>query len=96
MASSSSAGYFPLSASNRPSSPTWFFYLIGSLKIGSAVALIAGLWAPSLVLVAAAIVSGLMLGALAMHMKAKDPGAKSIPALLMLLMSMSIFSVAIG
>lgn len=67
--------------------PTWFFFLVGALKLGSAVFLLVGLWVPALVLPAAAVVAVLMLGALAMHVKVKDPAIKSLPALLMLAMS---------
>lgn len=64
--------------------PTWFTYVIGSLKIGAALALIAGIWFPALVLPAAALICILMLGALAMHFKIGDPLKKSLPALGML------------
>ena len=64
--------------------PVWFAYLIGSLKIGAALALIAGIWFPALVLPAAALICILMLGALAMHVKIGDPVKKSLPALGML------------
>lgn len=67
--------------------PEWFFFLIGFLKIGSAVALLVGLAVPELVFPAALVVVGLMLGALAMHAKVKDPPIRSLPALLMLAMS---------
>ncbi len=67
--------------------PDFFFYLVGALKIGSAIALLAGLWLPDLVLPAAAVVAVLMVGALVMHVKVKDPAIKSLPAFLMLLMS---------
>ncbi len=67
--------------------PKWFYYLIGTLKISAAVLLIAGIWISSLVFFAASLVSLLMLGALIMHVKVKDPIKKSVPALLMLVMS---------
>jgi hypothetical protein len=70
--------------------PEWFVYLIGALKIGSALALLAGIWIPSLVLPAAALVVLLMLGALAMHLKVGDPMVKSMPAGLMFLMGVII------
>jgi hypothetical protein len=63
--------------------PKWFMYVIGALKIGAALALIAGIWFPSLVRPAAALVCILMLGALAMHVKIGDPLKKAIPALAM-------------
>jgi hypothetical protein len=67
--------------------PDAAFYVVGALKVLSAVALIAGIWIPALVLPAAAVVAVLMLGALAMHLKVGDPALKSLPAFLMLLMS---------
>ena len=70
--------------------PEWFYYLIGVLKIGSAVALIVGLWNQQVALAGAAIISVLMLGALAMHLKVQDPIKKSVPALFMLVMSVAI------
>ncbi len=70
--------------------PDFFFYLVGALKIGSAVMLIAGIWINALVLPAAAIVAVLMVGALVMHIKVKDPAVKSLPAFLMLVMSGSL------
>lgn len=64
--------------------PAWFTYVIGSFKVGAALALIAGIWLSALVLPAAALVCILMLGALAMHAKIGDPLKKSLPALGML------------
>lgn len=70
--------------------PTWSTYVVGTLKVGSALALLAGVWLPALVLPAAALVSVLMIGALAMHAKIRDPFQKSVPALVMLTLSLSI------
>ena len=70
--------------------PDFIFYLVGALKIGSAVMLIAGIWIDALVMPAAAIVAVLMVGALVMHVKVKDPAIKSLPAFLMLMMSGSL------
>lgn len=67
--------------------PDAAFYVVGGLKVLSAVALLAGIWFPALVLPAAATVAVLMVGALIMHVKVKDPAMKSLPAFLMLLMS---------
>lgn len=67
--------------------PPFAFYLVGALKIGAGIALIAGIWYPPAVLPAAAVVGVLMIGALAMHLKVKDPTSRSVPAFLMLLMS---------
>ncbi len=70
--------------------PPWFTYIVGGLKIGAAIALIAGLWMPVLVFPAALLVSLLMLGALAMHLKVHDPLKKSVPALLVLMLCLAI------
>lgn len=67
--------------------PTWFFYLVGGLKVGSALALLAGLWIPTLVLPAAAVVVVLMLGAILMHARVGDAPVKSLPALVVLVAS---------
>lgn len=68
--------------------PDFVYYIVGFLKITSALILLAGFWMPSLNLYAASIVAFLMFGALSMHIKAKDPFKKSIPALAMLIMSL--------
>jgi hypothetical protein len=70
--------------------PHWCFLLIGALKIGSGVLLLVGIWVPEVVRPAAATVAVLMVGALAMHAKVKDPLIKSLPALLMLLMTVAL------
>ena len=76
--------------------PPWFFFVVGALKIGSGLMLVAGIWVPSLVAPAAGIVIGLMAGALGMHLKVGDPGIKSVPALLMLAMSASVLGIAVS
>ena len=70
--------------------PGWFRYVIGILKVGSALCLIAGLWLRFLVFPAALLIALLMLGALAMHLKIRDPLKKSVPALVMLALSAAI------
>ena len=46
----------------------------------------------ALILPAAAVVAVLMVGALVMHVKVNDPAVKSLPALLMLVMSGSLLA----
>ena len=70
--------------------PGFAFYLVGALKIGSAIVLIAGVWMALPVQWAAGLVAALMVGALAMHFKVGDPPMKSLPAALMLAMSVAI------
>lgn len=76
--------------------PAWFTWVIGALKIGVAIALIAGVWFPALVLPAALLLSILMLGALAMHVKVHDPLKKSLPALGMLTLALIIVWGSLG
>ena len=73
--------------------PDWTFYVVGILKVGSALLLLLGIWvkSPDLVRPPALVVAGLMVGALAMHAKVKDPLTKSLPALAMLLMCVAIW-----
>jgi uncharacterized membrane protein YphA (DoxX/SURF4 family) len=60
--------------------PEWFCYVVGGLKVISGVTLLIGLFVPGIAVYPAAVVSVLMLGALAMHVKVHDPLKKSVPA----------------
>ena len=66
--------------------PGWMFYVVGGLKVIAGVALIVGIWVPTLVRPAALLVAALMVGAIAMHLKVKDPVRRSLPALAVLAM----------
>jgi len=70
--------------------PDIAFYVVGALKIAAGIILIAGFWAPLPVELAAGVVAVLMVGALVMHAKVGDPFMKSVPAGLMLVMSVAI------
>lgn len=70
--------------------PVSAFYVVGALKISAGVILLAALWLPMPARLAATVVAGLMVGALFMHMKVKDPTRKSVPAALMLAMCLGI------
>jgi uncharacterized membrane protein YphA (DoxX/SURF4 family) len=70
--------------------PEWTFYVVGGLKVVAGVLLIIGIWVPGLVRIPALVVSALMIGALAMHAKAKDPATKYLPALAVLLLCVAI------
>ena len=61
--------------------------VVGFLKLLFAACLIAGIWFPALTRPAAIGIAILMLGAVAMHIKVKDPLKKSLPALTMLVLS---------
>ena len=70
--------------------PPLAMYLVGTLKVGAALCLIAGIWWSSLVFPAALLIAILMVGALAMHVKIHDPFQKSLPAVVLLLISVVI------
>ena len=67
--------------------PAPMFYIVGGLKIACGVLLLVGLAYRPVVLPSAAIVAGLMAGAVVMHLKVGDAVTKYVPATLMLLMS---------
>ncbi len=67
--------------------PGWSCYVIGFLKVTSALFLIAGVWIPQVVLPFSILILFLMLSAVTMHVMIRDPILKSMPALTLLLMS---------
>jgi uncharacterized membrane protein YphA (DoxX/SURF4 family) len=68
--------------------PPWSVQVVGFLKLLFAACLIAGIWLPALTRLAAVGVAVLMVGAVAMHIKVKDPLKKSLPAFTMLVLSL--------
>lgn len=70
--------------------PPAVFYAVGGLKVAAALVLIAGVILELPVAAAAAVVAALMIGAVAMHVKVRDPARKAAPATLMLAMSTAI------
>lgn len=74
--------------------PSALFYVVGLLKVGAGLVLLAGLFIDAPVEIAAGIVAALMIGALAMHVKVGDPAKRSVPAALMLIMCAGIVYLA--
>ncbi len=72
--------------------PVWFMYLVGFLKIVVAISLILVVFVPSYVLYigipALCVLSVLMLGAISMHLKIRDSFIKTLPAILMLVLTL--------
>lgn len=68
--------------------PEWMFYTIGTLKLSAAALLLLGFLLPILVLPGAALMAGLMLGAVVMHAKVSDPATRYLPAVAMLVLSL--------
>lgn len=61
--------------------PGWSMGVIGFLKLFCAALLLAGIWFPALSRPAAIGLGVLMVGAVAMHIKVKDPLQRALPAL---------------
>ncbi len=70
--------------------PQWFFIFVGIVKISLAILLIIGVWFETLTFYSTIGIAILMIGALLMHFKVNDPIKKSLPALSILLMLISI------
>lgn len=73
--------------------PGWLVGVVGGLKVLFAVLLIVGIWWPVVTNAAALGVALLMLGAVSMHVKVRDPLEKSLPAFSMLVLSLIIVAV---
>ena len=67
--------------------PAWSCYVIGFLKVTSALFLIAGVWIPQIVLPFAILITFLMLAAVTAHVMIHDSFFKAIPAIVLLVMS---------
>ena len=65
-------------------------YLIGAIKVSLALLLLISIWIQDLSTPAAGAMGIFMLGAIAMHFKADDPSIKSVPALILFLLSVGI------
>ncbi len=66
----------------------WMVGVVGFLKLLFATGLLVGIWLPALTKPAAIGMAVLMLGAVSMHVKVKDPLKRSVPALSLLVLSL--------
>ena len=66
--------------------PIWSMYLVGGLKVAIAVMLIISIWVDELLVYNLILLAILMIAAVFMHVKVKDPIKKSYPALSILFM----------
>ena len=80
--------------------PVWFMYLVGTLKIVTAISLVTVVIVPSYALYigipALCVLSVLMLGAISMHLKIRDGLIKTMPAIAMLLLTIITLILHIG
>jgi uncharacterized membrane protein YphA (DoxX/SURF4 family) len=68
--------------------PAWMLWAVGILKVAAALALLVGIFVPVLVTPAAGAMAFLMVGAIVMHLKVKDAPRKSLPAAIVLVLSL--------
>ncbi len=66
--------------------PFWFMCVVGVLKIGFALSLVAAIWIHPLARPAAIGMGVLMPGALLMHLRVGDPIRKALPSIAVLVM----------
>ena len=66
--------------------PEWSMYLVGFLKVAIAIMLIISIWIEKLLFYNLIVLTALMIAAVFMHVKVKDPIKKSYPALSILFM----------
>jgi hypothetical protein len=76
--------------------PQWFMMVIGFTKVTLATLLIVGIWFPILVGPSALGLTSLMLGAIGMHIKVKDPLLKSLPAFTVFSLSLILVLISLG
>ena len=67
---------------------TRFMHIIRVSKLTMATSLIVGIWYPPLTVFGALVLAALMLAAVVMHIKVKDPVQKSLPAAALLVLSL--------
>ncbi|MGB3682638.1 MAG: DoxX family protein [Rubrobacteraceae bacterium] len=64
--------------------PRWFMYFTGGLETVAALGVLAGIFVPVLALLGGLLLVATMVGAIATHVRMKDPGSKiASPAILL-------------
>ena len=76
--------------------PEWSIYFVGFVKVAIAIMLIISIWVEELLLYNLIVLAALMIAAVFMHLKVKDPIKKSYPALSILFMIALIMYITMG
>ena len=76
--------------------PVWLMYFVGAMKISIAIMLIISFWIEELLVYNLIALAVLMIAAVFMHVKVKDPIKKSYPALSILFMIALIMYLTMG
>ena len=67
--------------------PQWFMYVTGTIEVTGALGMLVGLARPVVVPFAGLLLAATMAGALATHMRTKDPVQKMVPPATLLTLS---------
>lgn len=59
--------------------PRWFMYFTGAVEITGALAVLVGIFVPVLAVLGGLLLAATMVGAVATHLRMKDPGSKIAP-----------------
>jgi len=76
--------------------PLWLMYFVGTMKVAIAIMLIISFWIEQLLVYNLVALAALMIVAVLMHVKVKDPIKKSYPALSILFMIALIMYLTMG
>ena len=76
--------------------PVWLMYFVGAMKISIAIMLIISFWVEELLVYNLVALAVLMIAAVFMHVKVKDPIKKSYPALSIIFMIALIMYLTMG
>ena len=76
--------------------PVWLMYFVGAMKVSIALMLIISFWIEELLIYNLIALAILMIAAVFMHVKVKDPIKKSYPALSILFMIALIMYLTMG
>lgn len=71
-------------------------FMVGTLKVLAAMVLVLSIWFPFLAIPASAAMGFLMIGAIWMHFRVRDPLKKSLPAAILFLLSAFIWLYSTG
>lgn len=70
--------------------PTWLRNIVGAIKIFFSIMLIAGVWNYSFTIVGGIGIAVLMVSAVAVHIKEKDPVSKMWPAIVLAILAIAV------
>lgn len=67
--------------------PRWFMYFTGGLEVVAALGVLAGIFVPVLAVLGGLLIAATMIGALATHIRVKDPASKMAPPSVLLVLA---------